>query len=37
MKNNVLTKEELNIIAPILDKARQSVTYYDPNKNKKIT
>ena len=32
-----LTKEELNIIAPILDKARQSVTYYDPNKNKKIT
>lgn len=32
-----LTKEELNIIAPILDKARQSVTYYDPNKNKNIT
>ena len=32
-----LTKEELNIIAPILDKARQSLTYYDPNKNKKIT
>ena len=32
-----LKKEELNIIAPILDKARQSVTYYDPNKNKKIT
>lgn len=32
-----LTKEELNIIAPILDKAKQSLTYYDPNKNKKIT
>lgn len=32
-----LTKEELNIIAPILDKARQNVTYYDPNKNKNIT
>jgi len=25
-----LTKAELEIIAPILDKARQSVTYYDP-------
>ena len=32
-----LTKEELNIIAPILDSARQNVTYYDPNKNKNIT
>lgn len=32
-----LTKEELNIIAPILDSAIQTVTYYDPNKNKKIT
>ena len=32
-----LTKEELNIIAPILDSANQSVTYYDPNKNKNIT
>ena len=32
-----LTKEELNIIAPILDSANQTVTYYDPNKNKNIT
>ena len=32
-----LTREELNIIAPILDSANQTVTYYDPNKNKNIT
>ena len=32
-----LTKEELEIIAPILDSARQNVTYYDPNKKQKIT
>jgi hypothetical protein len=34
-----LTKEELNIIAPILDSANQTVTYYDPalNSNKTIT
>jgi len=32
-----LTKEELNIIAPILDSANQSVTYYDPNKNENVT
>ena len=32
-----LTKEELNIIAPILDSPNQTVTYYDPNKNKEIT
>lgn len=32
-----LTREELNIIAPILDSANQTVTYYDPNKNKDIT
>ena len=32
-----LTKEELNIIAPILDSANQMVTYYDPNKNQKVT
>ena len=32
-----LTKEELNIIAPILDSANQTVTYYDPNKNRNIT
>ena len=32
-----LTKEEINVIAPILDSAYQEVTYYDVNKNKKIT
>lgn len=32
-----LTKAELNIIAPILDSARQTVTYYDPNKNANVT
>lgn len=32
-----LTKEELNIIAPILDSANQTVTYYDPNKNQNTT
>lgn len=32
-----LTREELNIIAPILDSANQSVTYYDPKENKDIT
>ena len=32
-----LTREELNIIAPILDSANQTVTYYDPNKNENIT
>lgn len=32
-----LTREELNIIAPILDSPNQTVTYYDPNKNKNIT
>lgn len=32
-----LTKAELNIIAPILDSARQTVKYYDPNKNQNIT
>lgn len=32
-----LTKEELNIIAPILDSANQSVTYYDPSKNSNVT
>lgn len=32
-----LTKEELNIIAPILDSANQTVVYYDPNKNENIT
>ena len=32
-----LTKEELNIIAPILDSANQTVVYYDPNKNQNVT
>lgn len=32
-----LTKEELTIIAPILDKSNQNVTYFDPTKNKKVT
>lgn len=32
-----LTKEELNIIAPILDSANQNVTYYDPSKNSNVT
>ena len=32
-----LTKEEKNIIAPILDSSYQQVTYYDVNKNKNIT
>lgn len=32
-----LTKEELNIIAPILDSAIQQITYYDANKNQNIT
>ena len=32
-----LTKSELEIIAPILDKQNQRVTYYDPNKKANIT
>lgn len=32
-----LTKAELEIIAPILDSAGQTVTYYDPNKKRNIT
>ncbi len=32
-----LTKSELEIIAPILDTARQTTTYYDPNKKSQIT
>lgn len=31
-----LTKEELNMIAPILDSANQSLKYYDPNKNEEV-
>ena len=32
-----LSKEEMNLIAPILDSAVQEVTYYEVNKNKNIT
>lgn len=32
-----LTKSEVEQIVPILDKARQNVQYYDPNKKQKIT
>lgn len=32
-----LTKEELNIIAPILDSSMQEVTYYDASKNATTT
>ena len=32
-----LTKEELKMIVPILDAPNQTITYYDPNKQEKIT
>lgn len=32
-----LSKEELNIIAPILNSANQTVTYYDPDYNSNVT
>jgi hypothetical protein len=32
-----LTKSELEIIVPILDSARQTVSYYDPNKKTQTT
>ena len=32
-----LKLEEINIIAPILNKARQTVVYYDPDLNRKVT
>lgn len=32
-----LSQAELNIIAPILDSSSQSLTYYDPTKNKNVT
>jgi hypothetical protein len=32
-----LTKSELEIIIPMLDSARQTVTYYDPNKKQNTT
>lgn len=32
-----LTKSEMEIIAPILDSARQTVSYYDPNKQRQVS
>lgn len=32
MQFRVLTKTELEVVAPILDKATQTVVYYDPSK-----
>ena len=32
-----LTKTQLEIIAPILDSAVQTTTYYDPNKKQNVT
>lgn len=32
-----LTKEELHLLAPILDAPRQTITYFDINKNTNIT
>ena len=32
-----LTKAELEVIVPILDSVRQTVTYYDPNKKVNVT
>ena len=32
-----LSKEELTLLAPHFDNARQTIEYMDPNKNKKIS
>lgn len=32
-----LTKDELEVIIPILDSATQTLTYYDPNKKTNVT
>lgn len=32
-----LTRNQLQVITPILDSARQSVTYYDPTRRRNIT
>lgn len=37
LKFRKLTKEELEIIAPILDSARQTTSYYDPTKQTQVT
>ena len=37
LQNRRLTKDELEVIVPILDSVRQTVTYYDPNKKANVT
>lgn len=32
-----LTQSQLEVIIPILDSVRQTVTYYDPNKKRSVT
>ena len=32
-----LTKDELELLVPILDSARQTTTYYDPKKKQNVT
>lgn len=32
-----LTKAELELLTPVLDSARQTLTYYDPNKKANVT
>lgn len=32
-----LTQAEMNIVAPIIDSATQSLTYYDPSLNRNVT
>lgn len=32
-----LTQTEMNIVAPIIDSATQSLTYYDPSLNRNVT
>ena len=32
-----LSKEEMNIIAPILDSSTQNLTYYDPSVNRNVS
>lgn len=32
-----LTKEEMNLLAPILDSGTQTLTYYDPSVNRYVT
>ena len=37
LKFRKLTKDELEIIAPILDSSRQTTSYYDPTKKAQVT